>query len=127
MTKTKRKNTRDQILARLADNGWERTGIDDDTDWWVDEHWTIRSVRQEYGLTLVMSFLVDPQYEGHDKSSAVWMITAATQYPENRLDEQVKVADLDLQKGRLGRNLAKFIEEIDRYRNSEHQRTETPR
>lgn len=60
MTRTKRKNTRDQILARLADSGWERTGIDDDTDWWVDEHWTIRSVRQEYGLTLVMSFLVDP-------------------------------------------------------------------
>jgi len=122
MTKTKRKNNRDQILARLSDSGWERTCIDNDTDWWVDEHWTIRSIRQEFGLMLIVSFLVDPMYEGRDKSTAIWLITAGTQQPSDRLDDKNNVAKLYMQKGRFNEKLIAFVEEINDYRNSRRQR-----
>lgn len=122
MTRTKRMNTRDQILARLAESGWERIAIDDDTDWWVDRHWTFRSLRQNTGLTMVLSFMVDPQYEGHDKGSAVWSIVAGTRVPEGYLDSAETIAELVLQKGRLAENLAAFVAVIDRWRDGLHGR-----
>jgi hypothetical protein len=118
MIKTKQKNYRDQILARLTDAGWERTCIDSDTDWWVDEHWTIFSVRQEYGLTLTLNFLVDPMFKGSDKHKAVWLITASTQQPRDRPDEENIIAELYMQKGYFNEKLIAFIAGINRYRDS---------
>jgi hypothetical protein len=122
MTKIKRMNTRDQILARLSLSGWERTGIDDDTDWWVDEHWTIRSVRQNFGLTLVISFLVDPMYEGNNKGPAVWQIVAGTRVPVDRFDSEKQIAELTMMKGRFDKNLKAFVATIDHFRDGPHQR-----
>jgi hypothetical protein len=33
------------------------------------------------GQELVLSFLVDPQYEGLDKSKAIWAIAATAEVP----------------------------------------------
>src|SRR5215813_3551693 len=52
------------LRNRLDQNGWEVATIDDDTDWWVDQHWEVRSTRQANGLTLFLNLLVDPQHEG---------------------------------------------------------------
>jgi len=106
------------LRGRLDHDGWEIATIDDDTDWWIDQHWEIRSTRQAYGLTLFLNFMVDPMYEGRDKSSAVWEITASTRRPTERLDTTGQVAEMAMQKGRLARNLNGFIGELNAYRNS---------
>jgi len=106
------------LRGRLDHDGWEIATIDDDTDWWIDQHWEIRSTRQAYGLTLFLNFMVDPMYEGRDKSSAVWEITASTHRPTERGDTTGQVAEMAMQKGRLARNLNGFIGELNAYRNS---------
>ena len=106
------------LRDRLDHDGWEVTAIGDDTDWWVDQHWEIRSTRQAYGLTLFLNFMVDPQHERMHKSNAVWSITASTRRPAGRTDTAGEVAAMVLQKGRLARNLNGFIGELNAYRNS---------
>ena len=120
MAVNKATDFRTLLRGRLDDDGWEVAAIDDDTDWWVDQHWKIRSTRAANGLTLFLNFMVDPLYEGADKRSAVWSITASTCLPTGRTDRHSEVATLVLQKGRLIRNLGEFICQLNAYRNSRH-------
>jgi hypothetical protein len=50
-----------QLLGLLSESGWELVSRDDDTNWWVEEHWLVRSVRENWGQELVLSFLVEPR------------------------------------------------------------------
>ncbi len=118
MPRSAQKNYRDQIRNSLSQSGWEIISIDDKTDWWVDEHWTISSTSQEFGYSLVISFLVDPLYEGHDKSSAICEIVICKTRPPDRLDNESRVAELDMQKGHFATKLDSFIHEINQHRNS---------
>jgi len=49
------------ILSReLQQHGWDIHSVDPDgVGWWTDKHWTNASTRQTWGMTLVVSFLVD--------------------------------------------------------------------
>lgn len=67
-------------------------------------------------MNLTINFLIDPLYEGSNKSAAVWTITASTQRPIDRLDSQNNVAELFMQKGRFEEKLIAFIEDINRHR-----------
>jgi hypothetical protein len=51
------------MLLDLSDRGWEPAAQDGDTDWWAEEHWLIRSVTENWGQELILSFLVAPDYE----------------------------------------------------------------
>jgi hypothetical protein len=119
MAASKAMDFRTLLRDRLDRDGWEVMAIDDDTDWWVDQHWEIRSTRQANGLTLFLNFMVDPQHEGTHKSNAVWSITASTRLPAGRTDTTGQVAAMVKQKGRLARNLNAFIGELNAYRNSQ--------
>ncbi|MPZ39066.1 MAG: hypothetical protein GEU95_13610 [Rhizobiales bacterium] len=120
MAANKAMDFRTLLRDRLDHDGWEVAAIDDDTDWWVDQHWRIRSVRQANGLTLFVNFMVDPQYEEADKSSAVWSITASTCLPSGRTDTKSEVAAMVLKKGRLIPNLSGFVCQLNAYRDSRH-------
>ncbi len=111
-----KKNFRDQIRAALTRSGWQVVQIDGESDWWADEHWTIRSATQAYGCTLVVSFLVDPQYDGPRKSSAIWEIPVGTTRLLDRLDDENRIAVLGMQKGHFAEKLDSFILEMNRHR-----------
>ncbi len=92
--------------------------IDEDTESWVDEHWAISSIAQAYGHSLIVSFLVDPMYEGPNKSAAIWTVRIGKTQPEDRLDTKNMVAELDMTKGHFAQKLDQFIREINEYRDS---------
>ena len=118
MVKTKNKNTEDQLLDRLSNAGWSIVAKDDDTSWWVDEHWTIRSTSQNYGFELVVNFLVDPMYEGKDKAANVWLVTATSSKPKDRRQAESAPAGMVLSRGKIPENIVKFIEQLDGIRNA---------
>jgi hypothetical protein len=120
MAVNKAMDFRTLLHGRLDKDGWEVAAIDDDTDWWVDQHWEIRSTRQAYGLTLFLNFMVDPMYDGADKSSAVWSITASTCLPAGSKDKKDEITAMVLQKGRLNRNLSEFVRQLNAYRDNRH-------
>ncbi len=70
------------LLKKLTDKGWELISQDDNTEWWVEELWTMKSIKQNYGFTVVIGFLVDLQYDGIDKRSAVDSICACLKEPK---------------------------------------------
>ena len=92
----------------------------DDTDWWLEETWKIKSLNQAYGLELYILFLVDPQYDGSNKSQAVWAVSAVDQMPNIRPIEHEEIILIDLQKGKLDQKLEKFILGINEFRNQKN-------
>ena len=110
---------KEQLLQTLSAGGWALVEIDDFTEWWADEHWKIASRRNEWGLELWLTYLVDPMYDGNDKSSAVWAVQAAAvkpiARPVNRGDE---VSHMVLSKGKYGENMRAFVDDMNDYRDS---------
>jgi hypothetical protein len=104
------------LLKALDDDGWELESRDDDTEWWADEHWLIRSTRQNWGLELTLSFLVDPQYEGHEKEKAVWAIAANSGTPLGRLAAEKAVALMPMTRGKFDERLRAFVHSLNRHR-----------
>lgn len=107
------------LLAKLIDTGWELVYQDDDTEWWLEEYWTIKSVHQNWGYEILILFLVDPMYEGNDKSQAVWAVGAATNLPINRPIYSECFIEMDLQKGKFDVKLSKFVVGINEHRDRE--------
>ena len=55
--------------------------------WWVDERWTLRSLRESWGLELVLSFLVDPAVEGERKKGrGIWAVAVTDGVPRDRFE-----------------------------------------
>jgi hypothetical protein len=92
------------LLKKLVNEGWELHRRDDHSDWWADEHWKIKSVVQNWGLKVFIHFLVDPQYEGTKKSSAVWAISATHSMPRDRIEAEQGIALMPLSKGKFDKN-----------------------
>ncbi len=68
------------LLVRLLEkNGWEISDIELDTDWWAEEYWEIRSVQKNFGLTIILNFLVFGADEGDPdrKGKPVDCVTAS--------------------------------------------------
>ena len=106
------------LLKKLADTGWEIVEKSDNTDWWLEEYWKIRSIHQNWGKVIYVLFLVDPQYEGTKKSQAVWAIVGSKEIPSNRPMGDEGIAEIDLSKGKLDLKLNEFVQGIDEYRNN---------
>lgn len=62
--KIEMKYYKELLLKKLADTGWELVAQNDDTDWWLEEFWKVKSIQQNWGEEVYILFLVDPQYEG---------------------------------------------------------------
>lgn len=105
------------LLKKLHDSGWELDEIDSETDWWLEEMWKISSTQQNWGFTLYIHFLVDPQYDGTDKSSAVWAVSAIEKPAVGYVEAQNECKIMYLQKGRFDENLDKFVGELNNLRN----------
>ena len=64
------------LLAALRESGWEVMSTETaNLDWWADEQWVVESTWSPRGFRLVLSFLVDPNWEGNRrKGQGVWAI-----------------------------------------------------
>jgi len=112
------KHYKELLLKKLADSGWKLTEQDNDTDWWLEEAWKIKSIQQKWGEEIYILFLVDPQYEGTKKSQAVWAVMAVKEVPEDRPLSDEGIFEMDLQKGKFDQKLEEFVQGINVYRNN---------
>jgi hypothetical protein len=109
------KHYKELLLAELINSGWELMERNDGVEWWLEESWQIRSVKQQWGFELQVLFLVDPMFEGAEKSRGVSTVTAAEKVPEERPHGN-RVAMLSLRHGRFDENLTTFINALNTYR-----------
>lgn len=113
------KHYKEILLNKLTLSGWELIQQDTDTDWWLEESWGIKSVKQNWGEELNILFLVDPQFEGSDKSQAVLAIMATKSIPHERPIGDEGIVQMDLVKGKFDQKLEAFIQSINEYRDNE--------
>jgi len=104
------------LLKKLTYSGWQLVEEDDNTDWWLESYWKLQSIKQNYGQEIFVLFLVDPQYDGHNKSSAVWAVGAYQQIPQERPLED-GISFMPMMKGKFDEKLTQFVVEINEYRN----------
>jgi hypothetical protein len=108
-----------KILTELQKYGWELSEVTDkDLDWWVDEHWRIKSVRENWGLEIYITFLVDPHWSGNrKKGQGIWKVMASSSLPSSWSHESSEIASLSMSKGRFDPKLEHFVKEVNNYRN----------
>jgi hypothetical protein len=107
---------RRHLLELLSRSGWEVVSMETESAWWTDGHWCVQSTRENWGLTLWINFLVDPQYEGAPKASAVWAVSATVTRPRNRLEAGAGIVLADLQRGWQRDKMSELVEAITQYR-----------
>jgi hypothetical protein len=108
-----------QLRQRLVDCGWEVVEVIDTEEWWADEIWRIASRRNAWGLEIVVTFLVDPQWDApRKKGQGVWAITATDGILADRPIGEEGIAELQMVKGRFDDKLAAFVDALDAYRNT---------
>ena len=105
------------LLTKLSQTGWEFIEEDDDTDWWLESSWKIKSIRESYGLEIYILFLVDPQYDGINKSSAVWAVGAYKEIPAERPMGN-EITEMDMVKGKFDQKLTEFVDNVNFYRHN---------
>ena len=104
------------LLKKLSDSGWELIEEDDGAEWWLESWWKIRSISQSYGHVIYIVFLVDPQYEGENKSKAVIAVGASQNPPDIGWSENEEVVTEYMTKGKIESRLAKFVERLNKHR-----------
>ena len=113
------KHYKELLLKKLSDSGWVLTEQDNDTDWWLEESWKIKSTKESWGKEINILFLVDPQYEGTIKSQAVWAVMAAKEIPNDRpVDDDEGITQMDLAKGKFDVRLSSFVKSINEFRST---------
>jgi hypothetical protein len=111
------------LQAHLERNGWEVTEVMEGVDWWADEHWRIESRWNQWGLELIVTFLVDPMWDDvRKKGEGVWAAIVTESIPEGRPTfdlDKVSVAWLRMKggKGSFDPQLDAFVDAINTYRN----------
>jgi hypothetical protein len=108
-----------QLRRRLAEHGWEVVEVSKSDEWWVDEFWKVQSRRNLWGYEIVLTFLVDPLWEGGNKSQGVWAIAANDQMPADRVAAESGFRLLSMSRGRFDEQLAAFITTINDHRNAQ--------
>jgi len=108
------------LLERLAEDGWEQTESLEIDEWWAEACWRVRSTKQQWGLELFITFLIDPQWDGAHtgEKPPVWAIVATEQLPETRTPTD-EVALLSMSKRHFETKLEEFARELATYRNAE--------
>jgi hypothetical protein len=106
------------LLKALVDEDWEVVKINDESAfWWCDEYWTIRSMRENWGLELLILFLVDPQWDlPRKKGQGIWAITAIGKFPEDWIQASKGVALLNMSKRKFDTKFKEFIVSLSEYR-----------
>ncbi len=109
---------KDQLLKALSESGWEQLEVNEEgIDWWGDEMWKMRSIREQWGMELYLTFLVDPLWEGpRKKSQGIWAILATSEFPTDWRQPHGKIATLSMAKRKFGPKLNAFIRDIHAYR-----------
>ena len=107
------------LLKKFSEHGWELVAQDSDCDWWLEEYWTIRSTRANWGLELLVLFLVDPQFDGHLKHQGVWAVSVSHDMPVDRSDAERRLALVSV-KSRFDQEIDVLLEAINGYRNGDY-------
>lgn len=100
-----------QFLKALTDGGRGQTEVNaDDQDGCCDEHWYIRSVREIWGLEMLIFLLVDPQRDAPGKEGqGVREIVAAKKSPTSWIADSNRSATLHISKGQVDVKLHEFV------------------
>ncbi len=101
------------LLDALREDGWELKTQVTGLNWWAEEHWYIRSTKENWGFELVLSFMVDPQYEGDIKSQAIYEVVATPKKIKDGIVPEDSVATMDLRKGNFEIKLSEFIDKLN--------------
>ncbi|MEW6211643.1 MAG: hypothetical protein AB1631_24985 [Acidobacteriota bacterium] len=106
------------LLESLIDEDWELIeAFDCNHDWWCDEHWLIRSVRENWGIEVMIFFLVDPMWDTpRKKGQGIWAIAATDKFPERWGEAGSRIATLTLSKRRFNQKLVSFLSSLNHYR-----------
>jgi hypothetical protein len=108
----------------LSEHGWEIVEVVDSDDWWADEYWKIQSRRNLWGFELVLTFLVDPDWDApRKKGRAVWAIGANDSIPVDRATAERGITKLSMVKGKFNEKLVAFVDSLDVYRNDQERAT----
>jgi hypothetical protein len=114
------KPIRQHLLKALETNGWEVTEIDEQTEWYSEECWHVRSVWQANGLPVFLNFLVWGEHISDEKGKPVWTITASTTPAEyfSPRDNDLAVIELEecLRTGRSNEYSVRLIDALSKYR-----------
>jgi hypothetical protein len=107
-----------RLLNALITDDWELVEINDQSQhWWCDEYWRIRSVQENWGLELLIIFLVDPQWDApRKKGQGIWAISANTNFPEGWGEASREIALLSLTKRKFDSKLYEFVLTLKEYR-----------
>ncbi len=106
------------LLEKLSLSGWELVEINDNTDWWLEEYWQVKSNQQNWGTQIFVLFLVDPMFEGTKKSQAIWAVMATENIPKQRPLGTEGIVLMDLVKGKFDSKLEEFTTIINQYRDN---------
>lgn len=111
------KHYKEQLLSRLVENGWEQMEVIELDEWWADDCWKLRSIRQAWGTELFLTFLIDPQWDGaHTGERApVWAILATAALPQAWNTED-RIALLSMSKRKFEPKLAEFVANLSEHR-----------
>lgn len=119
---------KEQLRDALTETGWDIDRIDSDgLDWWACERWHIRSVREEWGYGLVLSFLVDPMELPGRRHPTVWAVSATAQTPTDRVSATQGIAVLAMAKRHFAPKLEEFVAALARHRNEQTTRRNVAR
>ena len=110
---------KEQLLKKLSNDGWELLEEDDNTDWWLESYWNVKSVKQNYSLAFHVLFLVDPMYVGQNKGSAVWAVGAYKELP-SECPLEGSICMMRMMKGKFDEKLGEFVTCVNEYRNETH-------
>lgn len=113
------RHLRDLFRAELPKADWNLAKIVDNTCidnvWYRDEIWNILSSAQNYGLSIYLTFITDPMY-----LDEIRIIGAAAfeKLPEDIATKRW-ITNRYFQKGHVKNDIAKFIQDLDKYRMSD--------
>jgi hypothetical protein len=73
-----------RILKALEEQDWEVVEThDSNLEWWADQIWLLISKRKSPDYKILLTFVVDPQWDGpRNKGQGVWAVTASLNQPQ---------------------------------------------
>ena len=101
-----------QLLAALVKQGWSLNNIASDDHWWLEEQWSLNSVKDNFGFELFLSFVTDPMWEGAESDAPVAQIVLSKERPRERSFDDMALAILDMNRGFFEEQLSLFIEQM---------------
>ena len=113
-------NYKDQLLEGLYKTGWEQLIVTTEIDeWFIDEQWKIRSIHENWGMEVYITFMVDPQWEGlRKKGQGVDNIIASLDSPHYFSKANNKICELWMSKRKFQDKLDEFLGAINNFKKS---------